>query len=189
MHPRKALAPALAIVCAAGLLAGCAQGQLTEDDVADARSGYNVELMNFVVMDDPMAPVEAEPAAADAAGAGAVDGGEPAAEAATAAPPPAPATRDVVLDLLVRRTGGGGDKLSGITVDVEQVDAQEQAKATYRVWIDTSKLGGKGATTQVTQKLEDVEVAPDDKFAVEVRDDVPPDLYGEYREFAEATAP
>jgi len=185
----------LALACLAGAVAGCAQGPLTEDDVAAARSLYAVELKGFVVEQDPMtlpAPAPAaegeDAAAEDAPAAGAVEGEDAAAAEGMTGLPPAPATADVVLDLLVRRTGGG-DRLPGVTVDVEQVDAQERPKATYRVWVDTSGLGGKGATTQVTQRLEDVEVAPDDKFAVEIRDEVPPDMRSEYREFAEATSP
>jgi len=192
--PATTLATTLALACLAVSIAGCAQGPLTEDDVADARTLYAVELMNFVVQDDPMAAPAPEPAADaaadDAAAAADVEGDDDDAAAAQDMPEPAPvpATQDVILDLLVRRTGAG-DRLPGLTLDVEQVDAQERSKATYRVWIDTSQLGGKGATTQVTQRLEDVEVAPDDKFAVEIREDVPPDMYGEYREFAEAMSP
>lgn len=91
-------------------------------------------------------------------------------------------SQKVTLDILVRHNGAG--KLPGITVDIYQkaADAEDDDyKRNWKHWVDTSDLV---VVKQFTQTLEGVELEPDDVFAVEVREYVPPEEQDEYKEFS-----
>lgn len=181
---------AVAATVAAAALAACA-AQTPEERVAAIRAEYNATLQGFEPVEPP---AEAPPAAAGveeaAAAPPAADAiaGEPVAGEAEqlgadeAAPSPE-ARQDVLLDVLVDNRSD--ERLPGLTLDVEQADAEREPKATYRIWVDTSQIapGTRGA---VTHRLEDVDLAPGDGFHVEVRQAIPPEERGKYRELSEA---
>lgn len=182
MRLSRQLVAAAALAGAA--LAGCA-AQAPEERVAALRAEYGATLNSFQVREEPIVP----PDATVVAEAGTETGTETALEEGTepAAPAPAaaaPAVRqDVLLDIVVDNRGD--ERLPGLTLDVEQVDGEGEAKASYRIWVDTSRIlpGARGA---VSHRLEDVDYAPGDGFHVEVRQAIPPEERDQYREFAEA---
>jgi hypothetical protein len=96
--------------------------------------------------------------------------------------PPPEVRRDVVLDILVDNRSG--ERLPGLTLDVEQVDAQGQAKTSYRIWVDTSDIVP-GTRRAVSHRLQDVDVSEDDGFHLEVRQAIRPEEREQYREFSE----
>jgi hypothetical protein len=177
-HAAPAAVFLAAVAVAAALVSACAPAA-GEDEVAERRADYSAELNSFYLR---QTPVVVETAVVESAA-------EPGAEATTEAVEPtaeAPVRRDIVLDIMVRSEAD--ERLPGVTLDVSQVDEQENAKATYRVWVDTADLPA-GARKAVTQVLEDVDYAEGDGFRVEVRAHVPPEDRAEYREFAEAGGP
>lgn len=202
MRKTPALPRCLNLGLAAALLAatlfGAACAQPTpEERVADLRSHYEATLQNFVIREEPLVDplTDAEPA---------LEGEEPAAEEAPAEGEEAlgeelieevPVRQDVVLDILVRHDNH--ENLPGLTVEVAQLgegaseelsweEIQSGAKTTWRVYLDTAAIG-RGQGNSVLHKLEDVDVAPGDRFVVTVRDPVPPGDRGDYREFSEAS--
>ncbi len=206
--PRRTLQFALAAAAlpAAALLgAACAQ-PTPEERVAGLRSHYEATLQNFVIRETPLVDPLVDPLADPLADAEpALEGEEPAAEEAPAEGEAAalgeelieevPVRQDVVLDILVRHDNH--ENLPGLTVEVAQLgegaseelsweEIQSGAKATWRVYVETSAIG-RGQGNSVLHKLEDVDVAPGDRFVVTVRDPVPPEDRGDYREFSEAS--
>lgn len=179
--PRKSIL-ALFTICVAGLLAvGCAsEPEDPAEQVSEIRSDYSAELNSFVVHQVPQPAMEA-PAEEGGETAEAGDGAE---EAAAEEPAEVPLRQDVLLDVLVALEGR--DSLPGLTVDVTQVDAQENEKATWRVYLDVSDVH-RGPGTQISHRLEDVDFEEGDGFHVAVRHPVPPEERGEYREFQEPT--
>lgn len=187
MSPKSILAlPALCLLA----FAACAgEPEDPAERIAEARAGYTAKLNGYTVDQVPLAGAEppaleaaAEPDAEAAVGED--EAGELAetAEAETLAE--VPLRQDVILDILVSRSGH--EALPGITVDVTQVDPQEEEKATWKVYLDTSGLP-RGPGTQMVHRLEDVDYVDGDGFFVEVRTPVPAAERGEYREFQEAT--
>lgn len=173
----------LAVVVAA---TGCAPSDPVER-VEELRSRYDVELNQFIIKSEPVAPPEAlgEEMEGEGVPAGPPEqaAAQPGDDAAAPLVEELPVTSDVVLDILVH--SDASERLPGITVDVEQVDSAEQEKGRWRIWIDTSNLA-KGGRTQVTHVVEDIDYEEGDGFQVELIAPVPPDLRSQYREFAEA---
>lgn len=177
--------PALCLL----VFAACAGGpEAPAERIAEARAGYTATLNGYTVDQVPLAG--AEPPALDAgaepdaeAAVGDAGTGELAetAEAETLAE--VPLRQDVILDILVSRRSH--EALPGITADVTQVDAQEDEKASWKVYLDTSDLP-RGPGAQMVHRLEDVDYVEGDGFFVEVRTPVPVAERGEYREFQEA---
>lgn len=95
--------------------------------------------------------------------------------------------QDVELGLVVRerQEDSAGGKLSGITLDVDQVDAAGKGKRHWRVWVDTAGLAPGGEIRSV-RVLDGVDYAPGDGFRVEVRQEVPAAERAAYREWSEA---
>lgn len=190
---RKILGSALLLttVVACAAWTACAP-QNPEERVAEARSHYHAKLNGFVVKNQPMPEPEGEMEGMEgesegAAGAAAQPGaaGEPAAgtgEGEEMMMEELPVTSDVVLDILVRNDGG--DKLPGITVDVNQVDPAEKDKGHWRIWVDTSSLEPRSPGIQVSHVLPDIDYEEGDGFTVEVRSPVAAAERGEYQEFA-----
>lgn len=189
---RRRLAPLLALALVAAVLAGC-QPQAPEERVAELRSEYSAELNSFTVQETPMveesgmaagegemeaAGEEADAAPEDAAGEAA--GGEGTEEGIVEE---VPVRQDVYLDVVLRKEGSI-ETLEGITLDVYHRDAEGNEKTSYRFYVETPRLN-KGSRKQVTHVLQDVDYDEGDGFAVEVRQPIPPELYGEYKEFSE----
>lgn len=192
MRTRDIPAAAAALALAA-TLAACAE-QSPEERVTALRAEYEAELNSFQVIEEPIAPAPAtapvEEAAAAPPGTEPTAGDEeiaPPIGAATAEPEPAAADpevrQDVLLDIVVHNRSD--DRLPGLTLDVEQADAQRVAKTSYRIYVDTSNIapGSRGA---VSHRLEDVDYVEGDGFNVQVRQTILPEQREEYRELSEA---
>jgi hypothetical protein len=173
---------ALTTLCLAAVL-GLACASEPEDPaerVSEIRSRYSARLNGLVVHQVPEEPAEppvevpgeaAEPVADDQA-----EGVE--------VLPPVPVAQAVTLDILVSKDGR--DTLPSLTLDITQVDAQEQAKASWKAYLDVADVQ-RGPGTQISYRLEEVEYEEGDGFHVEVRHPVPAAERGEYREFQEHT--
>ncbi|HUO87505.1 MAG TPA: hypothetical protein VM617_08930 [Thermoanaerobaculia bacterium] len=183
--PTRVILAAIAIVT----LATCA-AQTPEERVVALRADYEASLNSFQVLEEPLEPVAATTdgmaAEVDETTDGGAEATQPEAEEETAEEEtmaaPVAVRQDVLLDIVVRNRSDG--RLPGLTLDVEQVDAAEQPKAHYRIYLDTSTIG-LGAERAVSHRLEDVDVTTDDKFHVEVRQAIPPEQRSDYREFSE----
>lgn len=174
---------------AAGVLGACGPSDPTAE-IEDARSRYSAQVVSFSVDQRPETPPVEPPAAVTggevdaAAGEAAEDTGEPAdPEAATAEPTePVAVRQDVLLDIVLRFNGH--DPLDGLTLDITHADADDQAKGTYRAYIDTSDVH-RGPPVQIVHRLEDVPYVEGDGFHAEVRSPVPAAERDQYREFSE----
>ena len=152
-------------VAALLLLAACAG----EGGVAGARAGYIAEMGSFSVV---QAPAMAEEATEDA---------EAEAEATEeAAAPTEPAMVTVLLDFLIHNEGSGA--LDGVTVDLTIAGPDGNEKERRLIWVDTAGLT-KGSQRQVAHDLTDVAYSDGDGFHVEVRNPIPMEERGDYREF------
>ncbi len=163
----------------------------TPTDVNELRRNYSAELSGWIVKERPAAVVDEVQTVTDDGGedatAGEEAGDEPAGEEMEDAPEDEvsmaqmPASQDVLLDIVLRHEGAGS--LPGVTLDVTQADASEQEKNHWRIYVDTSDLA---MEKRITHTLEEVEVAEDDRFAVEIRQNVPQEERDEYEEFSQA---
>ncbi len=169
-----ALAAALVVV-------SCAR-EAPEQRVARLRANYEANLNSFNVHETPVAVDSTVVAAAPGE---AVDTATTPQAAETAEPAPVPVRQDVALDIMLRNKNKTGDRLPGLTLDVTQADAAENPKATYKIYVDTSKVPP-GSRNSVTYMLEDVDFAPGDRFNVELRQAVPPEERDQYKEFEAA---
>jgi hypothetical protein len=184
-RPAAAVAAALAAAAVLATLVACTPPTPVER-VSKLRAEYEAELNSFSIRETPvvamgMEEMEGEEAMADAGAMeeeGAMEGEDGGEEMQMSV------RQDAVLDIVLRKTGGT-DTLAGVTVDIYQVSADETEKATYRVFVDAARLNP-GSRKAVSHVLEDVDYEEGDGFAVELRQPVPPELYGEYQEYAEA---
>lgn len=173
-------------------LAACEQ-PTPEERVAAMRAEYEAQLNSFnvrevpvVVEADTMEEAGEEGEAADATEEQPAEG-EEGEEGAEELMEPVPVRQDVMLDIVLRKLSGT-ERMEGITLDVYQMAAgdEENEKASYRIWVDVSRLNP-GSRQAVTHVLEDVDYEEGDGFAVEVRQPVPPEIRGEYKEFQDVT--
>lgn len=158
-------------------------GACAEPTVAEERTGYEATLNNYALREVPLEPEPAmgedgaETTEADDADEAVDAGGEEAMEAA------APEVRqDLILDIMMERVRRSAD-LPGVTVDVTHADSNEQEKARYKVWIDTSDV--RSLAVQKDAVIEDIDFVEGDRFHVEIRHPIPEGERGEYREFDE----
>jgi hypothetical protein len=175
---------ALLLPLVALALAACTP-KSNADRVAKLRTYYKARIIGFVVQAEPVA--EVAPAAVDEDGATAASSAdEPALAGDDDGAPMEEAVpeirQDIMVDILLQHDSP--QKLSGITLDIEMVDADQQPKGAWKVWVDTADLP-KATGTQFTHVLEDVDYVEGDGFNVEVRTPVPAEERGEYREFSE----
>lgn len=166
---------ALTFVAAALLLlAACGGG---EGGVAGARAGFIAEMGSFSVvqavavaedaMEAPEGDAEAEvEATEEAAGEGDM--------------PAEPEMATVLLDFLIHNEGSG--TLDGVTVDLTIADPDGNEKERRLLWVETAGLT-KGSQRQVAHELTDVAYVDGDGFHVEVRNPIPIEERGDYREF------
>ncbi len=171
------------------VLAACPKSP--EEKLANLRSYYSARVIGIVVdavpvpaqaLEDPMGGLDGDLPPADGAPETA-NGGE---GEDMEASPMVPVHQNVLVDILLQHDSP--EKLPGITLDLEMVDAQEVQKHSWKVWVDTSELP-KATGTQFTHLLEDIDYVEGDGFSVEVRSHVPPEERGEYKEFSAAAAP
>ena len=94
--------------------------------------------------------------------------------------PGAPKPR-IELDLLV--AGGSQPPLSGLTLDVALMDAEGRERHRRRAWLALERVAPQGS--RHTLRIDDLDYAPGDRFAVELRSPVPASERAEYREFGE----
>lgn len=196
-HTPPALTKPAALLLAAAVALGLAACEPLppEEQVAELRGDYTAELNSFNVRETPMVEESGMEVGdetemtdldtADEAGAAAEPAIEPAIEGEEVVEE-MPMRQDVMLDIVLYKQSGD-ERLPGLTLDVSQVDAEENDKASYRIWVDTSRLN-KGSRRAVSYVLEDVDFEEGDKFAVEVRPNVPPEVRDQYQEFADAAA-
>ena len=189
---------ALAILVLA--LTACAQ-KSPEERVAEARAKYKVTLNAFLPQDpepvidelagDDTMPEETAEASEAAASAEAVavaaesaegeegeEGEEGMGEEGAEIPSP---LRSVFFDLIVQFDGT--ESLPGITVEITHADPFEKEKGAYRYYLETGKMV-KSELKQMSITLEDVPFETGDLFSVEVRQVVPAEERGEYKELA-----
>ena len=186
-------------------LAGC-PAKSPEEQIAEARSQYTVQLNTWAPRDPEVVVEEALEGEAEGAMAGAPQAAAEAAGAAEAAVAAeaivaegeeaaegegemdmemesGPKTRPIFFDLIVRFDGY--DALPGLTVDITHADAFEKEKAVYRQWLDTSGMA-KSDTRQIDFILDDIAFEEGDVFSVQLRSNIPAEERGDYQEFAAA---
>jgi hypothetical protein len=165
----------------AGLVAaGCAP-KSQADKVAELRGYYSARLNGFILEEEPMITEVPELEAVEILDEGVIDGVEPGEVVDEVA---AIEVREKIrLDILIQHRSN--EKLPGLTVDVSMVDSAEMEKGHWRVWFDTSQLT-KATVTQFTHVLEEVGYEEGDGFFVEVRQPIPVEERGDYREFSQA---
>lgn len=155
-----------------------------QEKVAELRSYYSAELNGFLVLAPPVEePMDTEEPAMEGepeAPADEVEGDEEGMDEMPAEPAE-PATSDIQLDILVKHRSP--ENLPGITVDISMVDAQQNEKGHWTLYLDTANIA-KANVTQFTHVLEDVSYEEGDGFHVEVRHPVPAGERAEYIEFS-----
>ena len=157
---------------------GCAQKSPLETMIEN-RSRYTAEINGFYV--------DANPLVADA-GAGEVEGegegepeGEPEGEGELVEPEPVELVQIAHLDILIKHDSF--EKLAGVTVDIIQVDPDENEKGRWLVWFDTANVE-RANPTQYSHEIEGIDYVEGDGFTVEVRHPIPEGERGDYQEFA-----
>jgi len=165
---------------------GCPE-QPPEVRIAETRAQYSLHSPHFLVEEteaeevlsaedfesgeeDAMEPMEAE-----AEGEGEGEGEEGQME------PEGPRPVNVLFDVMVNFEGLR-DGLPGITLDITHKDPFDQVKADYRQWVDTTKVR-KGNPQQLSFEREVPDFESGDTFEIELRGYVPPDEWGDYKEF------
>lgn len=187
MHRRTSIALA-SIVLSLLLAVACGKPMSPEEKVADQRSQYTATLNGFVVHSVPVEEAQGDAMTDEAAG----EMTEPATGEAmdetdqmTEEAAPAPVRQDAILDILVSTTSR--EPLSHLTVDIDQVDANQNPKGHWLAYLDTSDVL-RGPGTQISYTIENVDYAEGDGFNVEVRNPVPAEDRGQYREFEESSS-
>jgi len=167
---------ALVFLAAVLLLAACGG----EGGVAGARAGFIAEVQSFTVVApevDEMVEGEAGEGEAADASEDAEEGEEGAGEGEESAELE---TVDILLDILVHNEGSG--TLDGITVDLTIADPDGIEKEHRLLWIETAGLT-KGSQSQEVYELKGVAYTEGDGFHAEVRQGIPMEERGDYREF------
>lgn len=191
MKSKRIFRLALLLPLAALVVTACVP-KSPEERVAKRRSYYRARLLGFIVEADPVLAELSEESAEESAeeapseepmDGAAADAGE--GEATETAAATVSIRQNVRIDILLQHDSP--DRLAGITLDIEMVDSNKVQKNVWKLWVDTSALT-KGTGTQFGHLLEDVDYVEGDGFNVEVRSPVPPEEWGEYREFADAAA-
>lgn len=169
---------ALALLPLTVALTGCGQ-----QSVDELRQNYSAELNGWVEKETPISAEatitvgEGDDGGEQPAGEGEVageDGEQPAGTGETVQ-----VSKSVMLDIVVKHRGAG--KLDGLTLDIYQGNPElEEPKRNWKVFVDTSDMA---VAKQVTRTIEGVDLEPGDGFSVEVREHVPPEERGEYKEF------
>lgn len=156
------------------VLTACAEKSPAER-VAAERALFRATLNGFLVQEQVVEPEgageegEVEPAGTEEA----TGEGE---ETAMVEPQ---VVQNVLVDILIQHDSDDG--LPGVTVEIYQVDAADQSKAHWQLWVDTDGLA-RATAKQISHTLEDVSYEDGDGFAAEIRR-VPEAERGDYQEF------
>ena len=191
-HHSRTLLILLPVLVASLFLAGCPE-KSPELVVAEQRAKYTVKLNTFMakepepaetmeVMEGEMAAAAEEAAVAEEAEM--VEEGAEGEGEEEMAEPEGPSSTTVFFDLLVNYDGRDAP-LPGITVDISHADPFEKEKGAYKHWIDTSGMV-RGQMTQFDFELDVPDFETGDVFSVDLRSNIPPEEFGDYREFATA---
>lgn len=178
------LVPALFLVVSTFALVGCQQ--LTpEEEVAQKRSQYTVELNSWFVKEPPPEEIveEAVEETAEEIQEEQLEETTPADEVEIVEPEE-PEPQTIFFDLIVL-WDGRGEPLPGITVEVSHVGADGEEKGSWPEWLEIPDIV-KGSTKQVSFEREGVIFEEGDQFAVTLESSVPPEERDRYREFATA---
>ena len=160
---------------------GCKQAT-PEEKVAKTRARYEARLNSFFVRDVPVAGQEESEPMADDMEAEAEGGEEPVEGDPSEESMMAPETlQEVTLDIIVQHDAATA--LPGITLDITLVDAQQNVKGSWRLWVETEGLP-KANQKPITHVLTDVGYEEGDGWNVEVRRPIPVEERGDYREFS-----
>ena len=181
MHRRISITLTSIVLLLVAVVA-CGPELSPEEQVAELRSQYTAEINGMAIQTTPEEAAAGEEAEGEEAAEGEAAPDEAAEGEGEEAGPEGveevEAQQDVILDILVTKEGRG-ESLSLLTVDVEQVDAEENVKQTWKVYLDVSEVL-RGPGTQITHRLEE-----GDGFFAQVRHPVPPEERSDYREFQE----
>jgi len=159
--------------------------------IAQSRQDYTVVLNNFLIREpsaaepEPMMEGEETAGEMDTEAAPADDEaveGEGMETSGFEPEPVGPQPKNIFFDLLVGFDGS--HPLTGLTVEISQVDPFQQERATYRHYLDLSSL--QSGSIQTDFVLENVMFEDGDGFSVDLRPVVPEAERGEYQEFAAA---
>lgn len=197
---------AAGLLLASCLLVGCQPSDPVESVLAERNRNYTVELTTWFpksdpepamidpeVMDDALDEAEDElDEAADEMAEGETEdaaeelqeaGDEIADELAEADAMQALETTTIIFDVAVIYQGRS--PLDGITVEVEQVDAERNAKESWLEYLATGPMQT-GESRQVSFELEGVELEENDTFSVTLLRSVDPGDYDRYPEIEAA---
>ncbi len=182
------------IAALALLVAGIAcQQKSPEEQLVDARSRYEAAMTEgFVVRQVPLVAeevdgedaVNGESESADTQAAGASD--ESTSEDGAEVVEEVPVRQDILLDVIIRHESPR--KLDGVTVDFYMSDGENEV-ANWKQWFDVSAIEANTPGQQFTHVLEDVDFHEGYGFYAEIRQPVPVDEWGDYREFAGLQSP
>lgn len=175
---------ALLLVASTFALVGCQQLS-PEEEVAQKRSLYTVELNSWFVKEPPPEEIveEAVEETVEEIEEEQLEATTPADEVEIVEPEE-PEPRTIFFDLIVL-WDGRGEPLPGITVEVSHMGADGEEKGSWLEWLEIPKIV-KGSTEQVSFEREGVLFEEGDQFAVTLESHVPPEERDRYREFAMA---
>lgn len=157
-------------------------GKSPEERLVENRSRYTAELNGFYIEETPLIQETVEEAAEEGDASAADEGAGDTETDAEAGAADVPVVQNAHLDILVKHDSF--EKLPGVTLDISMVDAGQNEKAHWRVWVDTADVE-RANPTQYSHVLEDIDYEEGDGFHVEVRHPVPEAERGEYREFSD----
>jgi hypothetical protein len=178
MSKNQTLAVFSIVLLSVVAIAACAPSS-PEERVAELRSRYEARVNSFYVEAEPLiveAIAEPEVAEEDAALDEVAEG-----EAMEEGEAEIELIQNAHLDLIIQHDAN--EMLPGITVEIFMVDAAENEKGRWQLWIDTSTLR-KANHLQLSHILEDVPYVEGDGFAAEIRVPIPAAERGGYREFS-----
>ncbi len=161
------------------ILGGCASKSPLEQ-LEENRSRYSAEVNGFFVQETPVV-AEVDPMAeGDGEATEAEEEAGDGTDEMDAEPPAVEVVQNVHLDLIVKHDSF--EQLAGVTVDIVQVDSNENEKGHWRLWVDTANVP-RANPTQYSHVIEDVDYVDGDGFFVEVRQPIAEADRGDYREF------
>ena len=146
---------------------GCGPRLTREERVQLLRSQYSVSLESLTVKQEPL-----------------LDGGAAGSERGVQEATSPVVRADAILDILV--SSAAEERLPGLTLDIEHLDAERRSKDRCTFWVETAALS-QGESAHVRHTLENVAWETGDAYTVEVRKSIPSGERSGYREFSGET--